>query len=128
MIKHLDDWEPLETDDVLSEIDENWNEVKVKFAKKEGAGIRRRFKFPNYILTFGFVSKIVLKAHALDHHPDIEFGYDWAKITLYTHKTGGLTRIDLKFARWIDFAYDWENQGGGLSNYAEIERDMLQDN
>lgn len=128
MIKSLDDWEPLEVDDVLSEIDENWKDVKVKIGTKMGVAICRKFKYPNYILTFGFVSKIVLKAQALDHHPDIEFGYNWVNVTLCTHKTGGLTRIDLKFARWIDFAYDWENQGGGLSNYAEIERDMLQDN
>lgn len=127
MIINPADLEPLPIDDVLFEIDENWNEVKLRDNEREGVGICRKFRYPNYILTFGFISKIVLKAQSLNHHPDIAFGYNWAQVTLYTHKTGGLTRLDLNFARWIDFMFDWENQGAGLKSYEEIERSTLQD-
>jgi len=38
----------------------------------------------------------------LDHHPDIKFGWGYAKVKTTTHDRDGVTDFDIELARQID--------------------------
>jgi len=46
--------------------------------------------------------------HQLDHHPVCEIGYDYLRVTLWTHDRGGVTQLDLDLADAFDRAVDGE--------------------
>ena len=64
--------------------------------------ICRDFKFKNFIEAHEFVAKVAELAEADNHHPDINYGWGFAKITFYTHNAGGLTEMDFAAAAKID--------------------------
>ena len=68
----------------------------------DGASIRRRFEFANFIEAFGFMSRVALAAEKMDHHPDWSNVYKTVDVTLNTHDAGGLTELDFKLARKMD--------------------------
>jgi 4a-hydroxytetrahydrobiopterin dehydratase len=70
--------------------------------KKEGIKLFREFKFKNFKLAQNFVNKVGDIAEAEGHHPDIEFGWGYAKITIFTHAIGGLHENDFILASKID--------------------------
>jgi 4a-hydroxytetrahydrobiopterin dehydratase len=41
------------------------------------------------------VRAILAIAEALDHHPDVCFGYNWLRVSTVTHDAGGITHKDL---------------------------------
>jgi len=43
-------------------------------------------------------------AEAMNHHPDISFGWGYVNITLTTHDAGGITEKDHALAARIDEA------------------------
>ncbi len=64
----------------------------------------RTFKTPDFLTAFNLVSAVVSPAQALNHHPDIAFGWGYVRITLTTHDAGGLTELDHRLAQAIDSA------------------------
>jgi 4a-hydroxytetrahydrobiopterin dehydratase len=64
--------------------------------------IEREFTFRNFDEAMEFVNKIAALANAEDHHPDIFISYNRVRLTLTTHKTGGLTCKDFILAAKID--------------------------
>ena len=64
--------------------------------------ISRELVFSNFNQAWGFMSRVALKAEALNHHPEWRNVYNRVEITLTTHDVGGLTELDLKLARFID--------------------------
>ena len=64
----------------------------------------RTFKTPDFLAAFHLVSAVVAPAEALNHHPDIAFGWGYVQITLTTHDSGGLTELDHRLAEAIDVA------------------------
>jgi 4a-hydroxytetrahydrobiopterin dehydratase len=64
--------------------------------------IVKEFKFTNFAESLAFVNKIGEIAEAADHHPDIKFGWGYAKIETTTHDHDGVTDFDLDIARKID--------------------------
>jgi 4a-hydroxytetrahydrobiopterin dehydratase len=62
----------------------------------------RDLKFRNFNEAFGFMSRVALKAEALNHHPEWTNVYDRVHVTLTTHDAGGLTALDVRLARFID--------------------------
>lgn len=64
----------------------------------------RTFRTPDFMTAFNLVSAVVAPAEALNHHPDIAFGWGYVRITLTTHDAGGLTPLDHQLARAIDIA------------------------
>lgn len=64
--------------------------------------LERQFKFKNFLAALDFVSKAGWLAEDEGHHPDICFGWGWVKITLWTHKIGGLSKNDFILAAKID--------------------------
>jgi 4a-hydroxytetrahydrobiopterin dehydratase len=87
------------------------NEAKV-FAKQtpgwdlapKGHHISRTFTFPDFKKAMDFVNKVGEIAEAEQHHPDIEFGWGYAKVKTYTHKIDGLHENDFILAAKIDQA------------------------
>ena len=49
-----------------------------------------------------FVVRLSYEAEAADHHPDLDIRYDKVRVTLSTHREGGITAKDLDLARAID--------------------------
>jgi 4a-hydroxytetrahydrobiopterin dehydratase len=59
-------------------------------------------KFRNYADALHYVNKVSVLAELEGHHPDIEFGWGYARIRLATHSVGGLTQNDFILAAKID--------------------------
>jgi 4a-hydroxytetrahydrobiopterin dehydratase len=66
--------------------------------------IQRRFLFKDFNAAFGFMSRVALKAEALDHHPEWSNVYNRVEILLSTHDAGGVTALDLSLAKFVDEA------------------------
>jgi 4a-hydroxytetrahydrobiopterin dehydratase len=64
--------------------------------------LRKRFKFSNFAESLEFVNKVGAIAEAVDHHPDITFGWGYAEIVTTTHDRGGVTDVDFALAKRID--------------------------
>lgn len=67
----------------------------------EGA-IEREFRFKDFKDAMVFVNRVASVADSEDHHPDICIYYSRVRLTLSTHKAGGLTRNDFILAARID--------------------------
>ncbi|MDO8482937.1 MAG: 4a-hydroxytetrahydrobiopterin dehydratase [bacterium] len=73
-----------------------------KWSIKDNHEISRRFKFKNFAEALTFVNKVGAIAESEGHHPDIEFGWGYVKITLSTHAIGGLSENDFILAAKIN--------------------------
>ena len=60
------------------------------------------FKFKNFLESQLFVNKIGELADKENHHPDIWFGWGYAKIKIFTHAINGLHESDFVLAAKID--------------------------
>ena len=52
--------------------------------------LRREFRFKNFREALNFVNRVGEVAEEQEHHPDIDFGWGLAKVTIFTHKIDGL--------------------------------------
>ena len=59
-------------------------------------------KFKNFSESQNFINKVGNIAEAEGHHPDIVFGWGYAKIQIFTHKIKGLVESDFILAAKID--------------------------
>ena len=66
--------------------------------------IMRSFTFKTFNQAFGFMTRVALKAEAMDHHPEWFNVYNRVEVTLSTHDAGGLTKLDVQLAAFIDTA------------------------
>lgn len=62
----------------------------------------KRFEFPSFTESLAFVNKVGECAEAVDHHPDITFGWGYAEVSITTHDRGGVTDFDLALANQIE--------------------------
>ena len=62
----------------------------------------KNFKFKNFLESQDFVNKVGNIAEKEGHHPDIWFGWGYAKIKIFTHAIGGLSENDFILAAKID--------------------------
>ncbi len=69
---------------------------------KKNHEIFREFKFKNFAESLAFINKIGAVAESEGHHPDISFGWGYARVTLFTHAVGGLSENDFIMAAKID--------------------------
>ena len=60
--------------------------------------IRKNFLFPDFITAWGFMSRAALVAEHLDHHPNWFNCYGSVEVTLWTHRAGGVTGLDIRLA------------------------------
>jgi 4a-hydroxytetrahydrobiopterin dehydratase len=71
------------------------NEVQIYFLEKN-------FKFKNFINSQNFINKVGEISEKENHHPDILFGWGYAKIMITTHAIKGLSENDFILAAKID--------------------------
>ena len=64
--------------------------------------IIKNFKFGNFLESQSFVNKVGEIAEQEGHHPDIWFGWGYAKIKIQTHAINGLHESDFVLAAKID--------------------------
>jgi 4a-hydroxytetrahydrobiopterin dehydratase len=72
--------------------------------KKEGETyfLEKNFTFKNFIESQKFINEVGKISETQDHHPDIIFGWGYAKIQIFTHKIKGLVESDFILAAKID--------------------------
>ena len=64
--------------------------------------ITKNFKFDNFLESQSFVNKVGEIAEQEGRHPDIWFGWGYAKIKIQTHAINGLHESDFVLAAKID--------------------------
>jgi 4a-hydroxytetrahydrobiopterin dehydratase len=62
----------------------------------------KEFKFKNFLESQDFVNKVGEIAEKEGHHPDISFGWGYAKIRIFTHSIKGLAESDFILAAKVD--------------------------
>lgn len=69
---------------------------------EDASRIAREYKFGNFAEALDFVNRVGGLAEDEGHHPDIELGWGYARITLFTHKIKGLHENDFIVAAKTD--------------------------
>jgi 4a-hydroxytetrahydrobiopterin dehydratase len=64
--------------------------------------IEREFHFKDFHQSMNFAINVAEIANGQDHHPDIFISYNRVRLTLSTHKIGGLSLNDFIVAAKID--------------------------
>ena len=74
----------------------------VKKNEQEAYFLEKDFKFKNFLESQNFINEVGKIAEREGHHPDILFGWGYAKIKIFTHKIKGLVESDFILASKID--------------------------
>ena len=64
--------------------------------------LEKNYKFKNFNTSQLFVNEVGKIAESESHHPDIHFGWGYAKIIIFTHAIKGLAESDFILASKID--------------------------
>tara|TARA_B100001057_G_scaffold499649_1_gene611125 strand:- start:1090 stop:1500 length:411 start_codon:yes stop_codon:yes gene_type:complete len=89
----------------LSEIHKYLKKIngwEVKSDSKENFFLKKDFKFKNFIESQRFINDVSKISEEEGHHPDISFGWGYAKIKIFTHAINGLVESDFILAAKID--------------------------
>ena len=82
----------------LKQVD-GWKVIKDAI---DGYHLIKDFKFQNFVESQNFVNKVGDIAEKEGHHPDIWFGWGYAKIKIFTHAIKGLHESDFVLAAKVD--------------------------
>ncbi len=82
--------------ELLAELAPGWR------IAEDGRSLRRAYGFADFYETMAFVNAVAWIANSEDHHPDLELGYDYCRVTFATHSIGGLSENDFICAAKID--------------------------
>lgn len=85
----------------------NEQDIATRLASLEGwthngKCIEKTFQFANYHATMAFVNAVAWIAHQVDHHPDLEVGYNRCRVIYTSHDVGGLSARDFACAARVD--------------------------
>ena len=64
--------------------------------------LEKKFNFKNFLESQNFVNQVGKISEHEGHHPDISFGWGYAKVTITTHAIEGLSENDFILAAKID--------------------------
>ena len=64
--------------------------------------LEKKFTFKNFLDSQDFVNQVGKISESEGHHPDILFGWGYAKVTITTHAIEGLSENDFILAAKID--------------------------
>ncbi|KAJ8247132.1 hypothetical protein GJAV_G00259120 [Gymnothorax javanicus] len=62
----------------------------------------KELTFKTFNQAFGFMSRVALQSEKMNHHPEWFNVYNKVQVTLTTHDCGGLSKKDIKLAKFID--------------------------
>jgi 4a-hydroxytetrahydrobiopterin dehydratase len=68
----------------------------------DGGSIRGEWKFRNFYHAMSFANAVAHIANTEDHHPDLEVGYGYCRMTFNTHAISGLSQNDFICAAKVD--------------------------
>ena len=74
----------------------------VKSNNEKNYYLEKNFTFKNFIESQAFINRVSSTAEHEGHHPDINFGWGYAKIKIFTHAIKGLAESDFILAAKID--------------------------
>jgi 4a-hydroxytetrahydrobiopterin dehydratase len=89
---------PLARDEIepyLSDLGNDWRVVDDHHLEKE-------YRFKDFREALAFTNRVGELAEEVGHHPDIELSWGRVKLTVFTHKIGGLHESDFVFAAKAD--------------------------
>ena len=89
---------PLKGDELASlsrELGNGWRVVEEHHIEKE-------FAFKDFAEALAFTNRVGALAEEEGHHPDIYLAWGKVRVTIWTHKIGGLSRSDFVLAAKID--------------------------
>ncbi len=78
---------------------DGWDLVK---NEKNVFSLEKKFTFENFIKSQDFVNQVGKISEEEGHHPDISFGWGYAKVVITTHAIEGLSENDFILAAKID--------------------------
>jgi len=78
---------------------DGWDIIK---DKDEIFFLEKKFNFSNFLESQEFVNSVGRISEKEGHHPDINFGWGYAKISITTHAIQGLSENDFILAAKID--------------------------
>ncbi|XP_062309554.1 pterin-4-alpha-carbinolamine dehydratase 2-like [Osmerus eperlanus] len=64
--------------------------------------IYKELHFKTFNQAFGFMTRVALQAEKMNHHPEWFNVCNKVQITLTTHDCGGLSKRDIRLAKFID--------------------------
>ncbi len=70
--------------------------------KKNVYLLEKKFTFRNFLESQKFVNEVGKISEEEGHHPDIQFGWGYAKVNITTHAIEGLSENDFILAAKID--------------------------
>jgi 4a-hydroxytetrahydrobiopterin dehydratase len=68
----------------------------------DALSVRREYRFRDFYRTMSFVNALAHIANLEDHHPDLEVGYNYCRVSFTTHAIKGLSENDFICAAKID--------------------------
>jgi 4a-hydroxytetrahydrobiopterin dehydratase len=68
----------------------------------DAKSLKRSLRFRDFYRTMSFVNALAHIANVEDHHPDLELGYNYCRVTFTTHAIGGLSQNDFICAAKLD--------------------------
>jgi 4a-hydroxytetrahydrobiopterin dehydratase len=68
----------------------------------DGHHLEKELAFPDFAQALAFTNRVGALAEEQGHHPDIYLAWGKVRITIWTHKIGGLSRGDFVLAAKID--------------------------
>jgi 4a-hydroxytetrahydrobiopterin dehydratase len=80
-----------EIEPYLADLGEEWQVV-------DDHHLEKTFRFKNFREALDYTNRVGELAEEVGHHPDIELSWGRVKITVFTHKIGGLHEADFVFA------------------------------
>lgn len=81
---------------LLAKLQKGWS------VSKDFKTLHREYKFRDFHRTMSFLGAVAHIANTEDHHPDLQVGYGYCRITYTTHSIGGLSTNDFICAAKID--------------------------
>tara|TARA_B100001057_G_scaffold117914_1_gene116475 strand:- start:818 stop:1159 length:342 start_codon:yes stop_codon:yes gene_type:complete len=87
-----------EIQDYLRKVD-SWS---AREDEKDKFYLIKEFQFKDFVSSQEFVNKVGDIAETEGHHPDLSYGWGYAKVKIFTHAIQGLAESDFILAAKID--------------------------
>jgi 4a-hydroxytetrahydrobiopterin dehydratase len=83
-----------------------WEEVDYWPGERRQKALRKDFLFPDFAAALEFVNRVSEIAEGMQHHPDLSFGWGYARVWTTTHSAHTITEKDHELTRAIDAIAD----------------------